>query len=525
MEDFDLPDIVAEVRAREARCSATDGTPGDAEPVSVPLNWIDWADPSDERRVPVLAKLCSVKPEIDRLCSTCEKEGVCWCGAYGVRYCTRKCQKEDWRRHKLICRMFAKWDYSTRPSEDHCLAILCPTDQKEPELFWCRLTDDETYLEVTHPDVHRLSHRKPRGLAIQVNISASLRRLYLGHGLSLLDVYGLTEIEKDGLLNVNKSIRTLTAPGALTFYSGPQVIFAFEGNDVGEPGKGMDVVPRDWRHATDYILLSRQNPSVSVTGVLPVLFSTRLNNTASLLVNQIHHIEKPIENVLTPVSFFPRGGPCSAAFQLGLPWKTRCVLGCELGGFSNNMKHLAAYLYRRPRRGESGSFEWTTTSQYKCGSIIIMAVASGRVVHQHHVTALNKYLDFSLKRCIVPSKEGFMEYWDTYIDITNHFEDMRSIFNPYQGLPLREHLVVSPGESSHHRRALMNLLGHFSSNGFKMEVQKVNDVLVPVDVTAPFDVTGNFEFTDEERDVPSGSFAVFGTALRGTREEEAQESR
>ena len=525
MEYLDLTGIVAEVRKREARYSTTNDTLDDAEPVSIPLHWLDWADTFDERRIPTLAKLCSAKPEIDLLCSTCQKEGTSWCGAYGVRYCSNNCQKQDWKRHKLVCKTFANWDYSARPSNDHFLAILFPTDRKEPELLWCRLADCATQLEATHPDIHRLRHRKPKGHAVQLNASVSLGRVYLGHGLSLLDVYGLTEIEKDGLLNVNQCVRALSAPGALAFYSGPQVVFAFAGNDVAEPSKGIDVVPRDWRHVTDYILVNKNNPSLTVTGVRPAQLSTKLNNTASLLVSQIHHIEEPIENVIAPVSYFPRGGPCTAAFQLGLPWKIRCILGSELGSFSDNMKYLAPYLYRRPQPDGSGAFEWATSGQYNCGSIIIMAVGKDRIVHMHHVVALNKYLDYSLKRCIMPSKKGFMSYWDKYSAIRSHREDMRAIASPYHYLPLRRDLTISPGESNQYRSAMMNLLGHFSSKDFTMQVKNVNGEFVPIDVVAPFDTQGKFEFTDEERDAPGGSFAPFGTALRGTRAEEAQESR
>lgn len=525
MEGLNIGEILTEVLERKAQCSATDGTPDGAEPVSVTLHWLEWADNMDDRRIPTLAKLCSIKPEIDLLCSTCKEEGASRCGAYGVRYCSTNCQKQDWKRHKLACKAFSKWDYSTRPSEDHFLALLFPTDRDGPELLWCRLTDNATKLEAAHPDIHRLSHREPRGHAVQINASLSLGRTYLGHGLALLDVYGLAEIKKDGLLNVNQCVSGLSTPGALAFHSGPQVVFAFEANDAAEPSKGIDVVPRDWRHATDYILLHKHNPSLPVTGVRPAQMSTRLNNLNSILVNRIHRIEKPIENVIAPISFFPRGGPCSAAFQLGLPWRVRCILGSEHETFSDDMKYLAPYLHRRPQPGSSGAFEWTCSSRYNCGSIIIMAVGKDRIVHRHHVKALNKYLHYTLRRCTVPSKKDFMKYWDRYTAIQNQREGVSVITSPYHYLPLREDLAILPGDSNQYRSAMMNLLGHFASKGYTMQVHKVNGEFVPTDVAAPFDSQGKFEFTDEERNAPRASFAPFRTALRGTREEEAQESR
>lgn len=222
MQTLDLPGIVAEVREREARLSTPGRAPDDAEPVSSPLCWLEWADNLDERRVPTLAKLCKTTPQVDLLCSICMKKHTSRCRDCGARYCSENCQKQDWKRHKMVCKAFNNWDYSTRPSDDHFLGLVFPTDRKKPELLWCRLTDNATNLETTHPDIHRLRHLSPKGHAIQVNSSVALGRVYLGHGLALLDVYALTENEKDSLLNMNQCVSSLSAPGALALYSGPQ---------------------------------------------------------------------------------------------------------------------------------------------------------------------------------------------------------------------------------------------------------------------------------------------------------------
>lgn len=522
MESLDLPAIVEEVKERQARSSTANSTPDDAAPVSVPLRWIEWADDVEPLRVPTLAKLCATKPEVDELCSTCTKEGISRCRAYGVRYCSASCQERDWKRHKVACQAFSKWDYSTRPSDDHFLALVFPTDRKEPELLWCRLTDNATMLETAHPDVYRLRHRIRRGHAAQINASLSVGRMYLGHGLALLDVYGLGETEKDGLLNVNQCVSALAAPGALGFHAGPHLVFSFVANNVGEPSKGIDVVPRDWRHATDFIILNKFNASLSVLGLRPAQMATRLNNTASLIVSQIHHIKEPIENVIAPIAHFPGGGPCAAAFQLGLPWRVRCILASEQRKLSNNMKYLAPYLHRRLRADGTGVFEWTTCSQYPCGSIILLAAGNDRVVHQHHVTALNKYLDFSLKRRITPSKKGFIEYWDKYATICNQRGQLMPLGSPYHYLPPPEELVIYPGDSNQYRSAMMNLLGHFFSKDFVMQVKEVNGELVPIDVVAPFDSEAEFRIPDEAGVGAGVSFGPFGTALKGTRKEEAR---
>ena len=520
-----MSDIAAKLKKLDLKGPRTDNAPDDLDPVFVPLDWVDWSTPPKDSRMPgFLAKLCKYKPKIDLLCSVCKDNGELRCGAYGARYCSKNCQDSDWKRHKKVCKTFAEWDYSARPSEDHYLAMFLPTDKTNSELVWYRFPSGAAELLVTHPDVHRLEYREPVGRCTQINTSIVLeRRMWVGHGIALLDIYGLTDMEEDGLLNINKSITSLASAGSMAFYAGPHMIIAFEGNKDGPPDKGMDVSQRDWSYMMDYLVLNPKNPSIHVLpDYLPAQFSTRINDLRSILVSDIHHINEPVESAIAPVSHWSLSGPCSLAFQIGLPWKTRCVLGSELASVPVQMRYLSIYLRRQPRPGDDDdAVDWVTASNYKCGSIIITSTATMRIVHKHHVKAFIKYLDYSRKNRIVPSKDGFMAYWDNYAAVTSNFEDMHFIPHPYHLLPRRQDLVAVPGESDDHRDAVMNLLGHFSARGYKMEMVTKQDVFLPVDVVAPYDTEGRFQFTDEERSVPSGSYAPFGSAIAGTREEEA----
>ncbi|SPO02948.1 uncharacterized protein DNG_05627 [Cephalotrichum gorgonifer] len=466
MESLELDEIVTrlEVRGSAAVGSTADGL----ESVVVPLT---WADSLIERRPDVLSRLCKAKPAVDDLCALCMSPGTSRCGSCGQRYY-----------------------------------------RKEAELTWCKLTSDPSGLEIAHPDVNRLSSCPLRGFTAHVNTSLATGRLFLGHGLAILDVYGLKELEKNGLLNFNKCINNLSAPGALAFYAGPHVVFAFEGNEVGLPAKGIDVVPNDWRYATDCIVMKPTNafftdlPSLAI----PSAMSTKINNTKSLLVSKIYGIQKPIESVVAPMAYWPVSGPSALAFQIGLPWKTRYVLDCEVGTVSEDMKYLKRIYRPRPRNSSGDrSYDWVTTWKERCGSMIIMSIANIRVVHEHHVLAFNKYLDYSLNRCIVPSRKGFLEYWGKYMAVVSIRSDVTFLANPYHELPLSEELTVAPGEDFQYRKALVNLLGHFASRDWKMEVEEKDGVLIPKDVLVPFDPEGDFEFSEEDRDVPSGLKEVF----------------
>ncbi|KAF2103202.1 hypothetical protein NA57DRAFT_52730 [Rhizodiscina lignyota] len=73
----------------------------------------------------------------DPLCANCPKPHSKICaGCRSIHYCSKKCQKADWPTHKLLCRSFATFDISTRPTEWHYRAILFPTDERTPHFIW-----------------------------------------------------------------------------------------------------------------------------------------------------------------------------------------------------------------------------------------------------------------------------------------------------------------------------------------------------------------------------------------------------
>lgn len=47
-----------------------------------------------------------------------------------------ECQKVDYPTHKLLCREYANFDFTSRPSSDHKLCIVFPQDQRTPQLSW-----------------------------------------------------------------------------------------------------------------------------------------------------------------------------------------------------------------------------------------------------------------------------------------------------------------------------------------------------------------------------------------------------
>lgn len=533
METPDLFKIVAGLNEQDARGPITEDAPGDPRPLSIPLCWTDWIVGMDDSRLKALAKLCRLRPECHLLCTMCKEMGDLRCSACGARYCSQKCRKDDWGRHKIICKLFAKWDYASRPSENHFLAIVLPAKEKEPQLVWYELTIERTKFRVTHPDIHRLRARDPLGYAIQIISGVYVRRMFFGHGLAVLDVYGLQDVDKDGLLNINKCLNSLALPGSLLFYSGPHVLFAFEGDDDGEPARGYDVSPTDWRFYMDYLLYNLKNSYIAERppGELPVQTATKINHASSPIMSQIYGIRNPTEGVVAPLAHWPESGPCSLAFQIGLPWKVRYVMRCEAGPPPDHMKYLKPYLHRLERKGAPNrEYEWVTMSPNRCGSLVVVSASQRSELNPHYIHAFNKYMGSTLEKGIVPSRKGFMDYWDKYAAVHWKSESLGWVPNPYYKLPGLPELVEAPNEDYRYRKALLNLMGHFASKDFKVEVEEEIETdgagtdkvrLVPARIVAPYDVQGEFKWTEEHRKFPGGAFPILGMNGKKRKDDES----
>ncbi|KEZ45358.1 hypothetical protein SAPIO_CDS2176 [Scedosporium apiospermum] len=481
------PDIVGE------------GQDGDQEmTMDIPLNWLTGTSHTGSL---FYAKHCRKTAFPDSLCTLCLRRGGSFCASCKARYCGDTCRRSDWRVHKGVCSQFKSLGPNDRPSDEHFLAMVLPTAKTTPDLVWCRMIEDCHKLEISHPDILDLAGDGDGGQPIignttHVNNSKGTGGAFLGHGLAMVDVFGLKSSMHRGLVNINSCIHALTAPGALRFHMGPWVVFAFEPDDTGKPKKGIDVVPRDWRHIADYLIFDPSNPFLREVPRVPlqVLYGTKLSDVTNPALSLVSSIEGEIENVYVPIFDWPYTGPSTLPFQLGLPWKTRYIRAAPAAKPQPHMRYLKQY-FRREYGADSS--RWSSTEDNNCVTMIVLAIGKDRVVHKEHVVAFNKYLDFSLKRKIVPSRDGFMDYWQKHRRVLLLRDNVNYLDTPYHGPPRFEELVRYDGEDERYRKAMMNLLGYFASKGWKMAVREENGVLVPDDVVAPFDVEGDWEFTED----------------------------
>ncbi|KAI1143256.1 hypothetical protein F5Y05DRAFT_147566 [Hypoxylon sp. FL0543] len=90
-------------------------------------------------------------------CAVCWKEGASRCSTCkSCSYCSKECQKNDWKSHKLLCHLVAA--EPERPSPSHIRAIHFPVTKPTPELVWIPCVENDEIPE--EPNFPRLEAMK-----------------------------------------------------------------------------------------------------------------------------------------------------------------------------------------------------------------------------------------------------------------------------------------------------------------------------------------------------------------------------
>ncbi len=180
-------------------------------------------------------------------CLVCNVRFAGLCGrCRSVRYCSEECLAADRKTHKVLCRPFASFDLSTRPSEDHYLAIFFPVDGERPELVWLEAI---SFGEGSKPLVNIEPFIGDRIL------EPSYRLCYnpvLKRDLSDTVILAYRDLHHEAGSKPNKSIAAVVCPPEGYHWHGPLLAFSWVGSDLDSP-KSRDITLTDFRHAADQL--------------------------------------------------------------------------------------------------------------------------------------------------------------------------------------------------------------------------------------------------------------------------------
>ncbi|RDW84161.1 zinc finger MYND domain-containing protein [Aspergillus mulundensis] len=221
--------------------------------------------PGREHYLDTSSGITAVEPrsieDSEEACLMCNATPVQRCArCKSASYCSKTCQKNDYRAHKLLCQQFA--NQSPRPSAQHVRGIFFPVNAEKPEVVWipCALVrrpDEEPCQEL---DPMPFLHDIPGWDRIQVN---HVRRRQLGVGLASYHPepagYCVALFYRDNFLSdgsvPNKSFQaSLATSGARnSSYRGPLLaVRQLPPKDLEQDDLWRDVMLSDFRHIIDH---------------------------------------------------------------------------------------------------------------------------------------------------------------------------------------------------------------------------------------------------------------------------------
>ena len=176
--------------------------------------------------------------------------------------------------HKLLCAIFASFDASKRPTDEHFRAILFPVDDRKPRVVWLhgKWLDDDEDGRYQSPDIGFLLGPDAFAKHAPIQYNPVLKRALLD---TIYVCYRDTFLADGSKANDSIAAITATKPGQHHDWQGPVVAYGMAGLGINQAAC-KDLNMTDFRHVADYFLSynskpipasSQQTTSKTVSGV------------------------------------------------------------------------------------------------------------------------------------------------------------------------------------------------------------------------------------------------------------------
>jgi hypothetical protein len=354
------------------------------------------------------------------LCAMCDKPSTQLCGGcVSIKYCSRTCQKLDWRVHKLVCKTYKDF-LASRPSTEHHSAIYFPVDEAGPRFIWLQYYPSQVR-DINHAPLsqfaqlglptHHVDHQP-----LTINVALGRRIDDRSLAFSIFN----TKNHRDD--SFGRSFASIDKELAVIFRDACMVWATNIQDDRLDNAKYLDLGPMDLRHAVDHIRFSYDVLEEALQKMyqeVGAVQGVRLN------CNGDHKIfdRDTFEAVLEPAATINVTScmPTPIADAVGLPLVVRQTAPSLIWRDRDMRTHTVCYsacMLNPPHQTDA------------TGSLIVVR-KDGHPLHPIHIQALSGYATLTLMSPTHPknacihagmlkadritrlSKEGFEKYYAT----------------------------------------------------------------------------------------------------------------
>ncbi|TDZ15632.1 hypothetical protein Cob_v011410 [Colletotrichum orbiculare MAFF 240422] len=367
------------------------------------------------------------------LCIMCENkvsdQHTCPC-CQVAKYCSRKCQADDYSFHRRLCEPVRSALLTSRPSAYH-LVLVFPCDKRSPQFVWIKSSVDEEHgalvFDISCDNIEDYAIEFPDAKVDMspIDVDEALQYKSIPHGL---DWINFQIPESKTIKWINKSLMSLGEPGYSTIIFAPTILWAYNIGENGEFLGSRDISLRDIRHLMDVLNQEPNSPAISlpsrfidVNALVPALKINDLDHKWPQAMGITKRIESVTINVHNPLFDNLR---VAKLFRIGLRWYVRNAQASHPQNSSEfhheheEFLHIFRYTLFMQLNEDSDNIaellKELLFAEFNYTYSLSIFQANGNPIHPAHVQAVVEYYRLVDATRGMASEKAFRLFWDIY---------------------------------------------------------------------------------------------------------------